>query len=445
MRVNGFGLVIALGAGLLTGPAARAQEAPVRLTLDDALARGLEASHRLAALGARVDASDARATGTEVADRPKVNFVTGYSRLSHVEPYGFSRPDGSKEIVFPDIPNAYRLRLDFSWPIYTWGRTDALERAARAEVAAAGGELDAARADLRLEITRAFWGLVTSRDAVAVLEEALRVADQHLIDVRNRQAVGLVPPNEVASSEAQRAHQEVQLIEAQNVADAAEADLARLVGLAPATPVEPDATLTPASPPAEPDPALVEEARAARPDRTALVRHIDAAEAARAAVAAGTRPQLSVGGGFDYNRPNSRHLPLTDQFQTSWDVGVSLAWPLWDAGRTGAQVAEAAANERAAREQLREFDTVLDVDVRQRRRDLAASLAAVTAAETGVRAAREAHRVVTDRYRQGVATNTEVLDAQVALVSAELDRTRAVANTRLAEARLNRALGRNEN
>ena len=134
--------------------------------------------------------------------------------------------------------------------------------------------------------------------------------------------------------------------------------------------------------------------------------------------------------------------PPRAEWRTSWDLGVTLAWTLWDAGRTGAEVAEAAAHERAAREQLQEFDTVLDVDVRQRRRDLAASLAAVTAAETGVRAAREAHRVVTDRYRLGVATNTEVLDAQVALVAAELDRTRAVAGTRLAEARLNRALGR---
>jgi outer membrane protein TolC len=35
-----------------------------------------------------------------------------------------------------------------------------------------------------------------------------------------------------------------------------------------------------------------------------------------------------------------------------------------------------------------------------------------------------------------------VLDAQVALLQAELDRTRSVANLRLAEARLERALGR---
>ena len=41
-----------------------------------------------------------------------------------------------------------------------------------------------------------------------------------------------------------------------------------------------------------------------------------------------------------------------------------------------------------------------------------------------------------------VATNTEVLDAEIALLQAELDRTRAVASSRLAEARLERARGR---
>ena len=445
MYANKLGLAIGLGAAMLAAPAARAQEAPVRLTLEQAIARGLEASHRLAGLGARVDASDARVTGAEVADQPRVNFVTGYSRYNHIEPYGFTRPDGSQEIVFPDIPDNYRLRFDFSWPIYTWGRTDALERAARAEAAATGGELEAARADLGLEITRAFWSLVTARETVAVLDEALRAVDRHLTDVRNREAVGLVPPSDALSAEAQRAHEEVRLIDARNAADAVSADLARLVGLAPGTPVEIDASLTPAPVPAEPDPALVEEARQARPDRDMLARRIDAAAAAREAASAGSRPQLLAGGGFDYNNPNMRHLPPRAEWRTSWDLGVTLAWTLWDAGRTGAQVAEAAAHERAARAQLQEFDTVLDVDVRQRRRDLAASLAAVTAAETGVRAAREAHRVVTDRYRQGVATSTEVLDAQVALVVAELDRTRAVAGTRLAEARLNRALGRTGN
>ena len=46
-----------------------------------------------------------------------------------------------------------------------------------------------------------------------------------------------------------------------------------------------------------------------------------------------------------------------------------------------------------------------------------------------------------ERFAVGVATSTEVLDAQVALLQAELDRTRALASIRLAEARLDRALG----
>jgi len=442
MRVHGAGFCGGLAVAALTAHLAGAQEAPVRLTLDEALARGVAASHRLAALGARVDASDARVAGADAGDRPRLSALVGYSRFNHIEPYGFTRPDGSTQIIFPDIPNNYRTRLDVAWPIYTWGRTDALERAARAEAAAAAGERDAARADLRLEITRAYWALVTARDTVGVLEEALRVADAHLTDVRNRRAVGLVPPNDVLSAEAQRAREEVQLIEARNRADAAAVDLGRLVGLAPDMPIELDATLTPATLPAEPDPALVEEARAARPDRAALNDRVSAAVASQQAAATATKPQVTVGAGFDYNRPNTRHLPPTDTWRTSWDLGVTVSWVFWDGSRTAAQVAEATANEHAAREQLLDFDTTLATDVRQRRLDLASSLAAITAAEAGVRAAAEAHRVVTDRYQQGVATNTEVLDAQVALVEAELDRTRALANSRLAEARLNRAIGR---
>ena len=46
------------------------------------------------------------------------------------------------------------------------------------------------------------------------------------------------------------------------------------------------------------------------------------------------------------------------------------------------------------------------------------------------------------RYQAGVATNSDVLDAQSALLQANLDLTRALANVRLAHARLERALGR---
>jgi OMF family outer membrane factor len=115
---------------------------------------------------------------------------------------------------------------------------------------------------------------------------------------------------------------------------------------------------------------------------------------------------------------------------------------LWDWGRTRADRAEATAADRAAAARLADFDRQVTFEVRQRQLELASSREAIAAATDGVRAAAEARRVLSERFNAGVATNTEVLDAQTALLQAELDRTRALANARLAEARLARAIGR---
>jgi outer membrane protein TolC len=119
-----------------------------------------------------------------------------------------------------------------------------------------------------------------------------------------------------------------------------------------------------------------------------------------------------------------------------------VSWSLWDGGRTSAEVAHASSLSIAARRRLAEFDSVLGVEVRQRALEIDSGRAAVAAATDAVRAATEAHRVVTERYRAGVITQTEVLDAEAVLLQAELDRTRALAAIRLAEARLARAVGK---
>ncbi|HSL23417.1 MAG TPA: TolC family protein, partial [Vicinamibacterales bacterium] len=94
------------------------------------------------------------------------------------------------------------------------------------------------------------------------------------------------------------------------------------------------------------------------------------------------------------------------------------------------------------RARLAEFDSLVELEVRQRRLDVDAGRAAARAAADGVRSAAEARRVLGERFAAGVATSTDVLDAEVALLQAELDRARSLAAVRVAEARLARALGR---
>jgi outer membrane protein TolC len=417
-----------------------AQEMSRVLTLEEAQAQAVATSHRLAEARARATVAEATVDLRASADRPLVSALGGYTRTNHVIEFSVPTP-GERLVVYPDVPDNFRMRLDLQWPIYNGGRSDALERAARAEAAALGAETDVARADLRLEVARGFWAVVTAKAAVDVLERGVARARANVADVRARLDAGLVPPNELASAEAQESRQRVLLIEARTQAEVASAGLARLVFNDPVRVVEPAAQLDAGqtSTPSAEDAVTI--ARESRRERVALSRRIDAAGEQRAAALAGRLPSISVGAGVDYANPNPRIFPRAGVWQDSWDAGVSVSVPLWDGGRVRAEAAQAASQAEVARERLAEFDSLLAVEIRQRILEVESGRAAVSAAADGVRAATEAHRVVSERYRAGVIAQIEVLDAELALLQAELDRTRAQANVRLAEASLARALG----
>lgn len=423
---------------LSLGVAGAHAQAALRLTLDEATSRGLEASHRVAEIDARQDAARAVEEQRKAASMPQLALQAGYTRTNHVDEFGI--PGG--RLIYPDLPDNVRSRVDLQWPIYTGGRTSALMRAAAGETSALAQDRDAVRADLKLDITRAYWAVITARASVDVVDQALARIGSHLDDVRNQLNVGLVPPNEVLSLEAQQARQQMLLIEAQNLAETSAADFRRLVGLAPETPFELADRIDAPSAVSQQTSTLVEAARARRAERKALEIRIAALGDRKAAAEAGRLPLIATVGGYDVARPNPRIFPRQAAWKPSWDIGVNLTWSLFDGGRVRAETAEAAADQRAAEERLKEFDANVALDVRQRAADLASAEAAIAAADVGVRSASDARRVVADRFSVGVATNTDVIDAQVALLQAELDRTRALANAHLAAARLDRAVGR---
>ena len=432
---------------LAVGGRIAAQGPPtLRLSIEDALSKAVEASHRLAEARAREMAAQAGVAIREAAERPLITASAGFTRTNHVLEFGIPGPTGIPTVIYPDVPNNYQSRLELRWPIYTGGRTDALERAARAEAEAAGADVLSAQADLRLEVTRAYWALVTARASVVVLEEGIARSQAHVMDVNQRYMAGLIPPNELSSATAQEARSRMLAIEARTQRDVSMADLARLIGVVPDQPIEPTADLAgappnPVSQPIATSP-LLEAARAARQERRALQQRVEAAEAQRDAAVAGRLPTIQVLGGVDYSRPNPKIFPRVDRFQDSWDAGIGVSWSLWDGGRTDAEVAQAVAASQAAVQRLAEFDSQLGVEVRQRALEVESAVASVAAATSGVTAAADARRVVEERYRAGVIAEIEVLDAEYALLQAQLDLTRAQAAVRLAEARLARALGR---
>ena len=421
---------------------AAAQPSPLRLTLDQALTKAVEASHRLGEVRARQQAADATVEIRRRSDDPTLTASAGYTRTNHIDEFGVPQPNGVTRVIYPDIPDNYRSRLELVWPVYTAGRTDALERAARAEATATGSELDAARLDLRLEVSRAYWALVTARETVRVLEQSLVTADQSLADVRSRFDAGLLPPNDVSRSEAQRARSALLLVEARGRVESVTVDLARLLGLETPSPIEPADALASAATAGAEAPALVTEALTQRPELAAIAARATGVEARLDAIAATRRPTVAFVSGYDFARPNPRIFPRQEKWEDSFDLTLNVSWQLWDSGRAKADRAEAVANQTALTERRRDVEAQIAADVRKGTLDLATSRAALAPAQLAVAAAQETRRVVNDRFEAGVATTLDVLDAQLAEMQAELERTRVLADIRLAEARLARVVGR---
>lgn len=426
--------------------AAAAVSLTVDLTLEAAIARAVEHAPRLAEVHARQTAAAANVVARQAAAAPSLVASSGYLRTNHVDEFGIPQPNGTTRILFPDITDNFRTRAELGVPLLTSGRTKSAVEAARSEVRGLEADRKAAAADVRLDASRAYWSLVLSRERVRVLDASLSRMDAWVADVQARVTAGVLPPNDVLSAQAQRARDNVQLIQARSAAMSAELELARMVGLELGQPIN---VVTPVDQPvpgaaeavAQPIATLVNRAREGRFERTGLQERQAGLRSAAEAALASTRPLVSAVAAVEPSRPNQRFVPRADEWKTSWDLGVHVTWALWDGGRAKADRAAALAQAQAVGYRLEDLDAQIAVDIRQRLLDLEANRAALQATGEAVAAATEARRVIGERFTAGVATPTDVLDAQNALLQAELERTQISASLRLGEARLLRAVG----
>ena len=126
---------------------------------------------------------------------PQIAAQAGYTRTNHVEAFSVPSPGSTvPRILYPDIPDNYRSRLDLQWSFYNGGRLAAFERAAYRESEALVADRRVTEGDLRLDIARAYWTLVAAIEHVRVVEQSIVRTQTHLNDARSRLDAGVIAP-----------------------------------------------------------------------------------------------------------------------------------------------------------------------------------------------------------------------------------------------------------
>ena len=442
--------ILAFSIALLVPLAVWAQRKP--LSLDEAISAGLEASPSLHASRMKVESSAAKAREVAAGRLPSLKLGAGYTRQSEVPPFAVHIP-GSPEpfIVSQSYYNNWNLRLSVQQPLFTGYRLEAGTESARMLERSAGQDLAKERSEFVFAIKSAYWGLARAREFEAVVGETIGQVREHLKDVRAFFDQGMVTKNEVLRTELQLSNAQLLAIDARNGVEVARTSLNTLIGL----PVETDLELTTTAESlasrapdagavgegAAASKTLLDTALAVRPELKSADFRIKASEAGLKAAKAGWYPQLSLAGNYYYLRPNPRYMPAQDRFHGTWDVGLALSFDIWNWGQTKSQAEQAKAQLAQARDARKLLEDLAVLDVTQSRLALNQARDKVRVAGEAVGQAEENLRTFRERFRQGVALNSEVIDAELLLFQTKISRTQAAIDLVLAQARLEKALG----
>lgn len=423
-----------LAIGLLgLSTACLAAEPPQALTLDEAVALALENSPDLAAAAYRVEIARAGLQQTEAAFWPRVRLGGGYAASDNpVQAFmmTLSQRDFSFNANFnnPDVTDHLNGQVAATWSLYNGGRDLAWRQAARLGIAASEHSLAAARQDLVFEVTRAFHTIHKARGFVAAAAAAVGSMESNVVVATERVAAGQALKADRLDAEVRLAEAREGLVNAHNALALAETVFGNVIGLdssASVTAVEPAASA------AEP----VDEADAVRPEWLAARNSVAVAEKQLRAARGGYQPQVNAFASYDLDSGDARH------YADSWMAGVSVRVDLFDGFLTKGQVAEARARLDVAREELRRLELALALEQKQARLNLDAAAARLETTVRAVVQAQESLQIAQDRYAEGLALLTQVLDAESALTGARQRRVAAETDYQVAVAALARARG----
>jgi outer membrane protein TolC len=152
-------------------------------------------------------------------------------------------------------------------------------------------------------------------------------------------------------------------------------------------------------------------------------------------------PQIYLTGNYNYARPNQRLVPAQDIFKDTWDVSLTASWDIWNWGTTIHQTNGAEAQLAQLQDYYSRLRDGISLEVTQNYLSLKQAAERITVAKQSVAQAEENYRVTREKFKLGLALNSDLLDAEVALLQSKTSYTQSVVDYRLASASLQKAVG----
>jgi outer membrane protein TolC len=436
IRTAVFLLSAGLAGALLAVMTAPAQQAPVRLTLEDAIHRALEAN--LSVLEARTRAEEDQGTEarSQAALLPRVSAQT-YANYQNrdLRAFGISVPGLPLPNVVGPFSN-YDFRIYAQQNLLDLGSLHTLRASQRALDADRLTEQDAR--DLIVRVAASLYLNAQSAEARTQAAQS-RVTDSATLLklAQDRHDAGTATGVDVLRAQVQLANDKQVLLEDGNQFKQSLLELARNLGMSPGTPLELAEPLRYLSLDQPAPDALVTSALISRADYESLATQRETLLEQQRANRARFYPKVSINGNVGELGRSIGGVATTGLIQGQIDFTI------FDRDREG-EAQQLAARLRRIDDQIDDLRRGVDEDIRAALLNLDSAAQQVEVAVEGQGLAKRELQEAQDRFQAGTANNVEVVTAQDELARAEENYILAVSSHVDAKYALARALGDTE-
>ncbi|MFH1216760.1 MAG: TolC family protein [Pseudomonadota bacterium] len=404
------------------------------VNLREAILTAFQGNHLLRARMNEVEASKADIGIAGSGMRPSVMIEERYMRtanptyafMAKLNQERFAATDFAiNSLNNPDSIQDFQTSFSIEQPIFV--------REARIGEEMAGKQAEAmdlqyrrSREEIALEVVKAYLGVLTSRDFVAVAEKGVEDAAEHarIAELRHKNGLGLY--SDILRAKTAMTEAEQQLVSSRKNHDVARKGLGLLLGL---------------TEPLDADPQHIEialrelpyysEAAGRRQDVQAMEARHENAEKSLELAGAGFLPTLGVGGTYQLN---DHEAPFGSEGE-SWQVAAVARWRLYDGSKRQYEKMKARHRIAESREYLDGLKKMVDFKVYEAYRGVEEAEKNLELAQASLATAEEGRRLVQVRYENSLSQLVDLLDVQAAL-----DNARAVVVSRKNDHLLSKAV-----
>jgi outer membrane protein TolC len=298
----------------------------------------------------------------------------------------------------------------------------------------------AAVQDLVQEVKIAYFNILKAERLLGVAHQSLEQLQAHRHVAQNFFDVGLIPRNDLLQSEVQVANGEQFLIRAENGVALAKAKFNTLLRRNINAPVQVEDILSyrPYDLPVE---DCIKAALENRPEIKGQALKVDQAKSLVKLAKSDFYPTVSAVGHYERagDTPGLSGTPYKDS--ESWYVMGVASWTFWEWGKTKYRVDASRSRENQTVQLLNNTRDQVALEVKNAYLVMRESEKQVMVAQKAIEQAEENFRINEERYREQVATSTDVLDAQTLLTRAKSDHAGALSEYNISQTRLERAMG----